>query len=120
MFIQYEAKLPVRSDKYDVESMSTKYLEESFETEDKIMILVEIPSGSVLDSFELDDTGSMVKLKFTKHPMSLNPQAVQLVLHRQGVVEDSLNSERGWARRQAMETSLRKVLTKSSSKSVQS
>jgi hypothetical protein len=75
--------------------MSTKYLEESFNAENKIMILVEIPSGSILNSFELGDTGSMVKLKLNKNPMSLNPQAVQLVLHCQGVVEYSLNSERG-------------------------
>ncbi len=62
-----------------------------------MMILVEILPGSVLNSFELDDTGSMVKLKLNKNPMSLNPQAVHLVLHCQGVVEDFLNSEGGWA-----------------------
>ena len=99
MHIQYEAKLPIRENETNHESDSNDDISiecyanfgEELETDDKLMVIVEIPSGCILQKFEIGQGDNEVTLSFEKHPMSFNPSAIQKILYKKNIVQDPPN-----------------------------
>ena len=120
MYVQYGVKLPVWDTQEATLSMDdiAAMNDEELATDDRLITVVEIPSGSELETFELDEKGTSILLTFKKHPLSLNVRAIQQILFMKKIVQDPLNSDRGHARRLAFDEALRKLRQNSSSRDI--
>jgi len=78
-----------------------------FETDDKICVVLYVPTGAVVDSYRLTRNGTLLEITLLTHKLMWDPKAIHLTIEQTNEIQDKFDSSWMKARKRILSNAIK-------------